>query len=178
VVIEKLPAIEIKSLDKKIIFDQARQMLTERGFRIIDEDMARPWGFFLSVDESQAPEFIKCFYDDVDLGGIDTSMPLRPKILGIQQHQRLSLQVHDRRSEIWRDLAGEFHVIFGPDEDHLDQRLMMPGDVQALGQGTVHRAAGLDRPALVAEIWQHTDPTHLSDENDIKRLQDDHGRQW
>ena len=30
--------------------------------------------------------------------------------------------------------------------------------------------------AVVAEIWQHTDPEHPSDEDDIIRLQDDFGR--
>jgi len=29
---------------------------------------------------------------------------------------------------------------------------------------------------LVAEIWQHTDPKHPSNEEDIVRLQDDFGR--
>jgi hypothetical protein len=29
---------------------------------------------------------------------------------------------------------------------------------------------------MVAEIWQHTDPNHPSDEDDIVRLQDDFGR--
>jgi hypothetical protein len=29
---------------------------------------------------------------------------------------------------------------------------------------------------LVAEIWQHTDPDHPSNEDDIVRVQDDFGR--
>ena len=35
---------------------------------------------------------------------------------------------------------------------------------------------GLDETSVVAEIWQHTDATHPSDENDIIRVQDDFGR--
>jgi hypothetical protein len=35
---------------------------------------------------------------------------------------------------------------------------------------------GLDQQALVAEIWQHTDPKNPSNEEDIVRLQDDFGR--
>jgi mannose-6-phosphate isomerase len=35
---------------------------------------------------------------------------------------------------------------------------------------------GLDQWGVVAEIWQHTDVTNLSDESDIVRLQDDFGR--
>jgi mannose-6-phosphate isomerase len=29
---------------------------------------------------------------------------------------------------------------------------------------------------MIAEIWQHTDSNHPSDENDIVRVQDDFGR--
>jgi hypothetical protein len=39
-----------------------------------------------------------------------------------------------------------------------------------------HRLVGLDRPAVVAEIWSHTDPKHPSDEEDIVRLEDDFSR--
>ncbi len=35
---------------------------------------------------------------------------------------------------------------------------------------------GLDTFGIVAEIWQHTDPTNPSEEDDIVRLQDDFGR--
>lgn len=42
--------------------------------------------------------------------------------------------------------------------------------------GERHRLIGLDGWGIVAEIWQHTDPNNLSNEDDIVRLQDDFGR--
>ena len=45
-----------------------------------------------------------------------------------------------------------------------------------LKQGERHRLMGLDEYCVVAEIWQHTDATHPSDEDDITRVQDDYGR--
>ena len=45
-----------------------------------------------------------------------------------------------------------------------------------LQQGERHRLVGLSDYAVIAEIWQHTDATNPSDEDDIVRLQDDFGR--
>jgi hypothetical protein len=45
-----------------------------------------------------------------------------------------------------------------------------------LAQGERHRLVGLDAQAIIAEIWQHTDASHPSDEDDIVRVQDDFGR--
>ena len=50
------------------------------------------------------------------------------------------------------------------------------GDQITLINGERHRLIGLDDYAVVAEIWQHTDANHPSDEDDIIRVQDDFGR--
>ena len=50
------------------------------------------------------------------------------------------------------------------------------GDQLILKQGERHRLIGLNKTSVVAEIWQHTDATHPSDEDDIIRVQDDFGR--
>tara|TARA_B100000795_G_scaffold265733_1_gene247955 strand:- start:90 stop:260 length:171 start_codon:yes stop_codon:yes gene_type:complete len=50
------------------------------------------------------------------------------------------------------------------------------GDQIVLQQGERHRLIGLDDYSVVAEIWQHTDANHPSDEDDIIRVQDDFGR--
>ena len=49
-------------------------------------------------------------------------------------------------------------------------------DQIVLQQGERHRLIGLDDYCVVAEIWQHTDVNHPSDEDDIIRVQDDFGR--
>jgi mannose-6-phosphate isomerase len=50
------------------------------------------------------------------------------------------------------------------------------GDVVQLAQGQRHRLVGLNQWGVLAEIWQHTDPSNPSDEDDIVRVQDDFGR--
>ena len=50
------------------------------------------------------------------------------------------------------------------------------GETIVLEKGERHRLIGLDNWGVVAEFWQHTDPDHLSDEDDIIRVQDDYSR--
>ena len=50
------------------------------------------------------------------------------------------------------------------------------GDQIALQQGERHLLIGLDDYCVVAEIWQHADAIHPSDEDDIIRVQNDFGR--
>jgi len=55
-------------------------------------------------------------------------------------------------------------------------KIYKEGDQIVLEQGERHRLIGLDDYCVVAEIWQHTDANHPSDEDDIIRVQDDFGR--
>jgi mannose-6-phosphate isomerase len=49
-------------------------------------------------------------------------------------------------------------------------------EVITLPQGTRHRLVGEDDWGVIAEIWVHIDPSNPTDENDIRRIQDDFGR--
>lgn len=167
---------DVTSKYKSEVFQQAAHILLSRGFRLIDLDINRPWGFFLSVDESQAPEFIKEFYEGIDLEDTDTSLPLRPKFLGIAPGRRLSWQYHHRRSEVWRTLAGAYDLVTSDTDSEKMPKTINEGEVVKIPQGARHRGVGLDNWALVAEIWEHTDSTKLSSEDDIIRVQDDFGR--
>lgn len=54
-----------------------------------------------------------------------------------------------------------------------------PGEVVQFDAGERHRLGSQPYSktyTLVAEIWQHTDQKHHSDEDDIVRLQDDYSR--
>lgn len=164
------------SQDKSKVFQQSARILLSKGFRVIDLDITKPWGFYLSVDESQAPEFIKTFYSENELAGINTSLSLRPKFLGIAPKQRLSWQYHHRRSEKWKTLAGSYDLVMSMTDEEGQPRTINEDEVIDIGQGTRHRAVGRDQWALIAEIWQHTDQSNPSDEADIIRLQDDFGR--
>ena len=50
------------------------------------------------------------------------------------------------------------------------------GNKVVMEMGERHRLVGLENWGVVAEFWQHTDPNHPSDEEDIVRVQDDYKR--
>lgn len=162
--------------NKSEVFQQAARILLTKGFKIIDLDIARPWGFFLSVDEAQASQFIDEFYEPKDLKVIETSLPLRPKLLGIAPGKRLSWQYHHRRSEVWKTLAGSYSLVRSKSDNETHPVTINENEVALIDQGMRHRGIGLNDWALVAEIWQHTIPSNPSDEEDIIRVQDDFGR--
>jgi mannose-6-phosphate isomerase-like protein (cupin superfamily) len=167
---------DTNSKDKALVFQQAARILLTKSFKLIELDITRPWGFFLSVDETEAEEFIKEFYDGIKLDGIDPSLPLRPKFLGIEPGKRLSWQYHHRRAEIWHCLAGEFELVTSDTDEEDKRRKVSEGQVVNMPQGMRHRGVGLESWALIAEIWQHTEPDNPSNEDDIVRVQDDFGR--
>lgn len=166
---------DVTSKDKKQVFQQAAEILVDNHFKLIELDITRPWGFFLSVDEEQAPDFIKRFYEGVKMK-IDISLPLRPKFLGIAPGKRLSWQYHHRRNEAWRTLAGSYQLVTSETDEESPGKTITEGQVITIPQGIRHRGVGLAGWALIAEVWQHTDPASPSDEEDIVRLQDDFGR--
>ena len=89
---------------------------------------------------------------------------------------RLSWQYHHRRAEMWRVYKGTVGIIRSNDDDQKPLITLNQGDQVRLKQAERHRLIGLEEQALVAELWQHTDPENPSNEEDIIRLQDDFGR--
>jgi hypothetical protein len=68
-------------------------------------------------------------------------------------------------------------VAISETDEETPGQMYQDGDIIVLQQGTRHRLIGApDNFGVVAEIWQHTEPEHPSDEEDIIRLQDDFGR--
>jgi quercetin dioxygenase-like cupin family protein len=61
-------------------------------------------------------------------------------------------------------------------DEEVEPKTYNDGDIIVLQKGERHRLIGADNFGIVTEIWQHTDPAHPSDEDDIVRLQDDFGR--
>ncbi len=90
--------------------------------------------------------------------------------------KRLSWQYHHRRAEIWSCIEGSIAVATSHSDEEREEHILKSGDKIKLQQGERHRLIGLDGWGVVAEIWQHTDATNPSDEDDIVRLQDDFGR--
>ena len=150
--------------------------IKELGFEIIAKDFERPWGGFLVINEEQAQEFINQFFDGIDIENLKISGKLSPKILVVKPNSKLSWQYHHRRAEIWRVYKGEVGISRSFDDNEKPLKKLITGDQIKLKKGERHRLIGLTDYAVLAEIWQHTDPNNPSDENDIVRLSDDYGR--
>lgn len=101
---------------------------------------------------------------------------LSPKILIVKPQARLSWKYHNRRAEIWQIYKGAAGIIRSNTDTENEMEIYKEGDQIVLQQGERHRLVGLDDYCVVAEIWQHTDVNHPSDEDDIIRVQDDFGR--
>ena len=146
------------------------------GFEIISKDFQRPWGGFLVISEEQAQEFANKFFDGINVKNIKIGGKLSPKILVVKPNSKLSWQYHHRRAEIWRVFMGEVGVSRSFDDYENPLIKLVTGDQIKLKKGERHRLIGLSDYAVIAEIWQHTDPNNPSDEYDIVRLSDDYGR--
>jgi mannose-6-phosphate isomerase len=146
------------------------------NFNIISSDLDRPWGAFYVIDENEAQKFANIYFDYIDISNLKKSGKLSPKILVVAPNKRLSWQYHLRRAEIWRVIQGQVGVKRSANDTEGELEILNVGDIITLQQGERHRLIGLDDYAVIAEIWQHTDTNHPSDEDDIVRVQDDFGR--
>lgn len=111
------------------------------------EHTERPWGWYESI--SEAPGF-------------------KVKRIGVRPGQRLSLQKHAQRAEHWVVVKGQGRVTIGQREFDLSV-----GEHCDIPLGAVHRLANLGSEPL--EIVEVQMGGYLG-EDDIVRLQDDHGR--
>ena len=155
---------------------QVKKQIESFGYQIIDYDFDRPWGGFLVIEEKQAQKFSDQFFEGIAIEILKISGKLSPKILIVEPKARLSWQYHHRRAEIWRVYKGTVGIIRSNDDDQKPLITLNQGDQVRLKQAERHRLIGLEEQALVAELWQHTDPENPSNEEDIIRLQDDFGR--
>ena len=157
-------------------FKEIENEIIEKGFQIISKDFERPWGGFLVIDESQAQDFADIFFDGINIEALKIGGKLSPKILIVSPNSKLSWQYHHRRAEIWRVFKGKVGISRSFDDTEKSIKILNEKDQIKLKKGERHRLIGLDDYAVVSEIWQHTDPNHPSDENDIVRISDDYGR--
>lgn len=167
------------STDKHAVSSEIERYINLSGYKIADKDIDRPWGAFFRFETTDAARFLKEFFPELESMNIEIDnqgLELSPKILIVSPGQRLSWQYHSRRAEIWRFLTEGQYVRSLNDEEN-DIEHANKGDIVSFQKEERHRLVGLeDKYAFVAEIWQHTDPTNLSDEDDIVRLQDDYKR--
>jgi mannose-6-phosphate isomerase-like protein (cupin superfamily) len=167
--------LQINTTSAQETFKQIEDYMASLDFKIINKDLNRPWGGFLVIDEGQAQKFASTFFNELDFNAIQTGK-LSPKILIVAPHKRLSWQYHHRRSELWKLIGGQAAVVTSPSDEEGAQQSLALGQLIQLKQGERHRLVGTSGWGVLAEIWQHVDPQHPSDESDIVRVQDDFGR--
>ena len=99
----------------------------------------------------------------------DTGKKWHLKTIYVKPKSRLSLQFHNHRSEHWVLIEGEATALTHEDgkEKHVPLKY---GDVFWVEKGTPHRLIS-EKGAIIVEV-----ALGRFDENDIVRLQDDHGR--
>ena len=161
---------------QKIKCQALKKEIESLGFDIVAQDFDRPWGGFLVIEEVQAQAFLNYFFKGLDADMLKIGEKLSPKILMVQPKARLSWQYHNRRTEIWQIYKGSVGIIRSNTDQENPMKIYNEGTQILLAQGERHRLIGLDDFCVVAEIWQHTDANHPSDEDDIVRVQDDFGR--
>ena len=161
---------------KGTVFAEIKTELLEQGFSIVQEDAERPWGGFFVIDEGQAQAFANTYFEGLDVNDLKISGKLSPKILLVAPGTRLSWQYHHRRAEIWCLVRGTAGVCTSFTDAEGPLKTLSADECITLQQGERHRLIGLHDYAVIAEIWQHTDVNHPSDEDDIVRVQDDFGR--
>ena len=157
-------------------FLSIRNEIESFGYQIISEDLNRPWGGFLVIDEDQSQKFSNQFFDGLKIESLQITERLSPKILIINPNSKLSWQYHIRRAEIWSIYKGPVGIIRSKNDFQNNMEIIDSGNQIKIKQGERHRIVGLKNSAIIAEVWQHTDFKNPSDENDIIRLEDDFGR--
>ena len=162
--------------EQKLKCQALKKEIESLGFLVIAQDFDRPWGGFLVIEEAQAQAFSNYFFKGLDVNTLKIGGKLSPKILMVQPKARLSWQYHNRRTEIWQIYKGSVGIIRSNTDIENPMKIYNEGTQIVLAQGERHRLIGLDDFCVVAEIWQHTDAHHPSDEDDIVRVQDDFGR--
>lgn len=169
------PVLSLRG-EKSEVFASVEKYLSDNGFKVAAKDFDRPWGGFFVLDESQAKKFGQLYFPGIELSTLKISGKLSPKILMVQADKRLSWQYHFRRAEIWKLVAGTAGVVTSDTDNEGPLQTLKVGEIIRLKQGQRHRLVGLNGWGMIAEIWQHTDASKPSDEDDIVRVQDDFGR--
>ncbi len=158
------------------IFSEIENYLNKLKLSAVSKDESRPWGGFFVINEEEAEEFGRNFFPEYKIDELKIAGKLSPKILVVEPGKRLSWQYHHRRAEIWRVISGSAGIVTSPDDTEGELKKYNTGDLIKLECGERHRLIGLENWGVIAEIWQHTDGSNPSDEDDIVRVQDDFGR--
>ena len=142
-------------------------------YSISGQDLTRPWGGFYYIDNRDLDRFVAQYFSGIV---VNTRLSISPKILIVSPGKRLSWQYHHRREEMWSVLVGPIGIIRSKTDDETDMVVVKTGDIITIDKEERHRIVGLDKYAVIAELWCHSDINNPSDEMDIIRVQDDFRR--
>ncbi|HCW31990.1 MAG: cupin [Candidatus Peregrinibacteria bacterium GW2011_GWF2_39_17] len=90
------------------------------------------------------------------------------KILEVKKGHRLSLQFHEQKEETQYLYSGSVKFTIGHDEQHLEERILKPGQKVDIQPGMIHRIEALED----AQIFEVSTP----ELDDVIKLADDYGR--
>ena len=158
------------------IFKETEAELKELNLQIDSFDFNRPWGGFFVIEEKDAQKFADTYFNNLDVQSLKISGKLSPKVLLVKPESRLSWQYHHRRAETWRIVKGDVGIVRSFNDTESAVVNYKEGDLITLQKEERHRLVGLKDWAIIAEFWQHTDPSNPSNEDDIVRVQDDYSR--
>jgi mannose-6-phosphate isomerase len=158
------------------IYSKVEALLKSYSIQYTIKDLSRPWGGFFVMSPESKESFIDAFYPEMKSLLMLSELPLSPKILCVAPGKRLSWQYHHRRAELWKLIDGQAAYNISETNEPGAVLHMRKGKLLTLACGERHRLIGRDKWGIIAEIWQHTDASNPSDEDDIVRLQDDFGR--
>lgn len=156
--------------EKQPVFEAIAAWLNELGLKVVDTDFERPWGGFFVIADESSQRFLDVFFPGF------TGTNFTPKILVAEPGKRLSWQYHYRRAEHWNVVYGPVGVVTSTTDEQKPVRTVQSAETVSFGAQMRHRLIGLEGFGVVAEIWEHTDPSSPSDEADIVRVQDDFRR--
>lgn len=164
---------------RDVVIPEISSLIEANGYKVVDDALGKPWGAFWRFDNSQAGKFIEEFFPELTITEVQRGLQnaeLSPKILLVGPNCRLSWQYHNRRAEIWRSVAGPAGYHRSLDDNQGDQIDFATGTIVQFDTSERHRLVSSDGWSIVAEIWQHSDVNHLTDEDDIVRIEDDYNR--
>jgi mannose-6-phosphate isomerase-like protein (cupin superfamily) len=162
-----------KLITKDSIILGVKEYLLSEGYPIVELNMEKPWGAYFRLDNNDSEKFINEFFPSItklELKLGHEKIEISPKILIVSPGKMLSWQYHNRRAEAWSFLSDGAYTM-GLDNNEPAPQFVKPGHIVQFSDNMRHRLIGcVDSYTIVAEVWQHIDDNHPSDEEDIIRL--------
>ena len=123
--------------EKELRFE--RLMAEARGFglEVREMDSTRPWGGYIRFARASLSGFLSAYWQGVHVRHAD--LDLDAKLLLVMLGQRLSLQSHAKRAELWRVLEGPVIVSVGKTEQDLKEESVRPIGLVTIPCRRLHR---------------------------------------